>query len=160
MRRLLDFGKESRFAIKTLLLAGLSMAVFGAASPANSQNGLEAAFTICSDNDKDVWLAIGYKSGADWKSEGWWSLAPGACHPVLLGRLNQRYVYVHAADEDGVWEGNISMCVKDKEFTLRVSPGSSDCLSRGYDEVGFVEVDTGGASSYEFHLKPENHTPY
>ena len=37
------------------------------------------------------------------------------------------------------------MCTKDTAFTIR---GVEDCLARGYDRNGFIEVDTGEQKSW------------
>jgi Protein of unknown function (DUF1036) len=41
------------------------------------------------------------------------------------------------------------MCTRDKEFTIR---GMGDCLARGYDRTGFLEVDTGRQRAWTVHF--------
>jgi hypothetical protein len=41
------------------------------------------------------------------------------------------------------------MCTREKVFTIK---GSADCLARGYDRTGFLEVDTGEQASWTVQL--------
>jgi hypothetical protein len=41
------------------------------------------------------------------------------------------------------------MCTLDKKFTIR---DIADCLARGYDRIGFSEVDTGGQRAWTVQL--------
>lgn len=113
-----------------------ALAAVAAAAPA------AADFRICNQTKSRVGVAIGYQDGEAWVTEGWWNIPASSCDALLHGQLAARFYYVYAVDYDrnGEWSGPIFMCTRDKEFTIR---GLGDCLARGYDRTGFMEVDTG-----------------
>ena len=133
--------------VRLLLLRGwmVGMAVvLGAASA-------RADFRLCNNTGSRVGIAIGYKDGDGWATEGWWNLAARSCETLLKGGLVARFYYLYAIDYDrgGEWSGKAFMCTRDKEFTIR---GIEDCLARGYDRTGFFEVDTGEQRSWTVQL--------
>jgi uncharacterized membrane protein len=110
-----------------------------------------AEFRLCNNTGSRVGVALGYKDGEGWTTEGWWNLPARKCETVLKGNLVARYYYVYAIDYDrgGEWSGQAFMCSRDKEFTIR---GISDCLARGFDRTGFFEVDTGEQRAWTVQL--------
>lgn len=118
-----------------------------AEEPAPAQT--TSAFQVCNLTSSTVGVAIGYRDGEEMVTEGWWTLPPGrdeqSCvtPDALAGPLQDRFYYVYAVDYTlgGEWAGNTFMCTSDQAFTIR---GVEDCVARGYDRTGFVEVDTGG----------------
>lgn len=128
---------------RTLLLTAVlaPLAVFPAA----------ADFRLCNNTGSRVGVAIGYKDGDTWVTEGWWNMSARTCETLLRGALAARYYYVYAIDYDrgGEWSGKAYMCTRDKEFTIR---GIEDCLARGLDRAGFFEVDTGDQRSWTVQL--------
>jgi uncharacterized membrane protein len=125
--------------------AGL-VAVFGfRATPA------AADFRLCNNTGSRVGIAIGYKDGEAWITEGWWNLSSRSCETILRGALSARFYYIYGVDYDrgGEWSGKAYMCTRDKEFTIR---GIDDCLARGYDRTGFFEVDTSEQKSWTVQL--------
>ena len=110
-----------------------------------------ADLRMCNTTGSRVGVAIGYRDGQGWITEGWWNLAPRACETLLRGTLAARFYYVHAVDYDkgGEWTGKSVMCTRNKEFTIR---GIEDCLARGYERAGYFEVDTGEQKSWTIQL--------
>jgi uncharacterized membrane protein len=110
-----------------------------------------ADFRICNLTKGRVGIALGYKDGEGWATEGWWNVVAGNCETLLRGNLAARFYYVYAVDYDrgGEWSGQAFMCTRDKEFTIR---GTGDCLARGYDRDGFFEVDTGEQQTWTVQL--------
>jgi uncharacterized membrane protein len=110
-----------------------------------------ADFRLCNNTGSRVGVAVGYKDGDGWATEGWWNLPARTCETVLKGTLVARYYYVYAIDYDrgGEWMGQAFMCTRDKEFTIR---GIGDCLARGFDRTGFFEVDTGEQRTWTVQL--------
>jgi len=129
------------------LVAG-ALAAFALAASASPA---AADFRLCNNTSSRVGIAIGYKDGEGWTTEGWWNLPARTCQTVLKGNLVARYYYVYAIDYDrgGEWMGQAYMCTRDKEFTIR---GIGDCLARGYDRTGFFEVDTGEQRAWTVQL--------
>jgi uncharacterized membrane protein len=110
-----------------------------------------SGFRLCNKTASRVGVAVGYKDGADWTTEGWWNLASDACETLLPGSLISQYYYIYAVDYDrgGVWSGKATMCTRDKMFTIH---GLADCVARGYERSGFFEVDTGEQKSWTVQL--------
>lgn len=110
-----------------------------------------ADFRLCNNTGNRIGVAVGYKSGDGWVTEGWWNLSARSCETLLKGALVARFYYVYAVDYDrgGEWSGKAYMCTRDREFTVR---GIEDCLARGYDRTGFFEVDTGEQRSWTVQL--------
>lgn len=110
-----------------------------------------ADFRLCNNTGSRVGIAIGYKEGEAWMTEGWWNLSSRSCETILRGTLTSQFYYVYAIDYDrgGEWSGKAFMCTRDKEFTIR---GVEDCLARGFDKTGFFEVDTTSQPSWTVQL--------
>src|ERR1700694_1500471 len=130
-----------------LLLRGILLALplWAYATPA------AADFRLCNNTGSRVGIAIGYKDGDGWTTEGWWNLSARSCDTLLKGALVARFYYIYAIDYDrgGEWSGKAFMCTRDKEFTIR---GIEDCLARGFDRAGFFEVDTGEQRAWTVQL--------
>lgn len=138
-------GKSALAAGALLLFCGLSTA------PAR------ADLNLCNKTASRVGVALGYKDKDGWATEGWWTVAPQKCLPLLKGDLIARYYYVFAVDYDkgGSWGGKSVMCTRDKVFTIR---GIEDCEGRGYQKTGFFEVDTGEQTDWTVSLSGEKTT--
>ncbi|BAF86442.1 protein of unknown function [Azorhizobium caulinodans ORS 571] len=116
-----------------------------------------ADFRLCNRTQSRVGVAIGYKEGENWATEGWWNIAANSCETLLRGDLVARFYYLYAVDYDqgGEWSGKAFMCTRDKEFTIR---GVEDCLARGFDRTGFLEVDTKEQKGWTVQLTESNQT--
>jgi uncharacterized membrane protein len=132
-----------------LLLAALAFAEPSAAF---------ADFRICNGTQARIGVAIGYKDGEAWITEGWWNLQANACETIIRGPLVARFYYLYAIDYDqgGEWSGKAFMCTRDREFTIR---GLQDCLARGFNRTGFFEVDTGEQKNWTVQLTEQNQIP-
>jgi uncharacterized membrane protein len=129
----------------------IAASLFALAMLAASSAPAAADFRLCNNTASRVGVAVGYKDGDGWATEGWWNLPARTCETVLKGNLVARYYYVYAIDYDhgGEWMGQAFMCTRDKEFTIR---GIGDCLARGFDRTGFFEVDTGEQRTWTVQL--------
>ena len=116
-----------------------------------------ANLKLCNNTDSRVGVALGYKNTEGWATEGWWTVEPQKCLPLLKGNLIARYYYVFAVDYDkgGSWGGKSMMCTQDKEFTI---PGIEDCETRKFTKTGFFEVDTGEQADWTVSLSGEKTT--
>jgi uncharacterized membrane protein len=132
-----------------LLATGIAMWLAASAAPA------AADFRLCNNTSSRVGIALGYKDGDGWTTEGWWNLPARNCETLLRGALVARFYYIYAVDYDrgGEWSGQAFMCSREKEFTIR---GTEDCLARGYDRTGFFEVDTAEQRSWTVQLTDTN----
>jgi uncharacterized membrane protein len=99
-------------------------------------------------------VAIGYRSESTLVTEGWWYIEPQACVAIVEGRLRSQFYYIYAVDDvrGGAWTGNVPMCTQDLAFTIR---GVEDCVARGYDQHGFVEIDTANQPDWLVYLTEE-----
>ena len=100
-----------------------------------------AYLRVCNKTGRGVLIAFGYKDAAEgWTTEGWGSVSAHSCAILVEGELDRRYYFIYAVDDDGgEWSGEAVMCTRDTKFIIR---GFNDCRARGYDETGFLEVDT------------------
>ena len=116
-----------------------------------------ADLKLCNSTSSRIGVAIGYRDGNGWATEGWWNIASQTCETLLKGAVPSRFIYVHALDYDrgGEWAGTNFMCTADKSFAIR---GVQDCQKRGYKRTGFFEVDTGESQEWTIRLTdPEGH---
>ena len=100
-----------------------------------------ADLRVCNKTRVLINLAVGVNAGADFSTEGWWTVTPGSCATPIKGPLKGRFVYVYATDIDNadVLKGAVSMCIDRGKFKVF---GISDCWRRGLQAVNFVEIDT------------------
>jgi uncharacterized membrane protein len=133
-------------------IAAVTAGIFMFASPA------AADFRLCNNTGSRVGIAVGYKDNEGWTTEGWWNLAPRTCETLLRGTLVARFYYIYALDYDrgGEWSGQAFMCTRDKEFIIR---GTDNCLARGYERIGFFEVDTQEQRSWTVQLTESSEQP-
>ena len=133
------------------LAAGAMLMLCGMTLPA------KADLKLCNNTASRVGVALGYKDKDGWATEGWWTIEPQKCLPLLKGDLIARYYYVFAVDYDkgGSWGGKSMMCTRDKVFTIR---GIDDCEGRTYTKTGYFEVDTGEQTDWTVSLSGEKTT--
>jgi uncharacterized membrane protein len=148
----------SRVTVLRAFAGALLAGILAASALGASTSPAAADFRLCNNTASRVGIAIGYKDGDGWTTEGWWNLPARTCETVVKGNLVARYYYVYAMDYDrgGEWMGQAYMCTRDKEFTIR---GIGDCLARGYDRTGFFEVDTGEQRAWTVQLTESSEQP-
>ena len=144
-------GSQHMFLLARLMTITAVFGLVVAAASLSTATTAAAELRLCNKTPVQVGIAIGYKDNNDWVSEGWWNLDAETCQVVVDGPLPSRYYYLYALDyeEGGAWGGTAFMCTHDKEFTIE---GTSDCVARGYERRGFVEVDTGDKLSWTVQL--------
>jgi uncharacterized membrane protein len=100
-----------------------------------------AGLSVCNKGKYPARVALGLFDGKAWSSQGWWSIAAGACADVIKTPLNARYYYLYGSDtESGVWDGDTSFCTSQTaKFSIS---GQTDCTQRGYDRRRFFQIDT------------------
>ncbi len=133
-------------------LAGAAAAVAGALVAILAGSGAaQADFRVCNATQNLVGVAIGYRASTGWVTEGWWHVEGSSCKTLIEGALSSRYYYLYAEDAErgGRWEGQINMCVAEREFKIA---GVADCFARGFQRAGFQEYDTGEQASWMVQL--------
>ncbi len=110
-----------------------------------------ADLRVCNGTQALVGVAIGYRGEEGWISEGWWRIPAAQCRSVVEGQLTSRYYYLYAEDAEGVgrWAGEVNLCIAENEFRV---VGVEDCFTRGFQEMGFREYDTGAQASWMVNL--------
>jgi uncharacterized membrane protein len=133
----------------------LAAPAFGFATLLSFASPALADLRICNTTASRIGVAVGYRDPQGWVTEGWFNLKPNACEAVLKGDLNFKYYYLHAVDYDrgGEWGGRSFMCTREREFTVR---GFENCLARGFDRTGFLEIDTGEQKHWTVQLTDAN----
>jgi uncharacterized membrane protein len=147
-------GKPSILSrVQRFCAAGL--VAFSTAVPLLWSTPAAADFRVCNTTPSPINVAIGYRDGTVWTTEGWWRIPANGCTAIVSGPLQSRYYYVYAVDDDrgGAWTGNAFMCTRDLMFTIH---GIEDCVARGYDRTGFVEIDTNLEPNWLVYLTEEN----
>lgn len=152
LRRRSVFRRRARGA-RLVLAAAAAMGALAAGA-----GDALADLRLCNMTGSRVGVALGYRDGQGWVTEGWWNLEARRCETLLKGALASRFYYVYAVDYDrgGDWSGKAYMCTRDREFSIR---GVENCLARGYDRNGFFEVDTGEQKSWTIQLTDTPRTP-
>ncbi len=132
-----------------LLQAGLF--VFAGFLALSVPEAAKADFRVCNGTQNLVGVAIGYRAGEGWISEGWWQVPATTCATLIEGELQSRYYYLYAEDaaRGGRWTGDVNMCVAENEFKI---VGVQDCFARGFQRMGFKEYDTGRQGSWMVQL--------
>lgn len=150
-------GRRRRLSVGLPVVKMLRCAAVIAVSllPLAVSGAARADFRLCNNSTARVSIAIAYTDGRNWLSEGWWNLRPSACETLLRGPLAAQYYYVYAMDErGGEWKGKAFMCTRDREFRIE---GREDCFARGFERMGFFEIDTGrDAKSWTVQLTDPN----
>ena len=116
-----------------------------------------ADLRMCNNTESRVGVSLGYRDASGWVTEGWWNLKGRTCETLVRGELSAKYFYVYAVDYDrgGEWTGRSFMCTREREFVIR---GVEDCLARGFDRSGFIEIDTGQQKAWTIELTDPGRT--
>lgn len=110
----------------------------------------QAGLKVCNKSALPARVAIGRFDGTRWSSEGWWTVKPNQCNPILLGNLDSRFYYLYASDgAAGSWEGKTRFCVAPE---TKFKAGRGDCAAHGYDARGFFQIDTGKRADWVQNL--------
>jgi len=102
----------------------------------------QAGLSVCNQSTRTVRVALGRFDGTHWGSQGWWFIAPRQCSALISDKLDGRYYYLYATNENfGLWDGYKKFCVT--VFTKFAITGRAKCESGGFYRLGFLEIDTG-----------------
>ena len=118
-----------------------------------------AEFRVCNQTLNLYNVAVGYlveeaqvAETEGWWTEGWWTLAANSCTSPIKEPLASKFFYLYGTDIYGepAIVGTTEMCVAAKQFIIR---GLEDCWVRGFEQVWFLEVDTGNAPSWTVFIR-------
>ena len=131
---------QAGFGLASMLLAGMAATA-------------HAEFRVCNQTLNLFNVAVGYPVEADlFETEGWWTLAANSCTSLIKEPLKSKFFYLYGTDIYGeaAIAGSTEMCVAAKQFTII---DQKDCWVRGFQQVRFLEVDTGNASSWTVFIR-------
>ncbi len=107
-----------------------------------------AGLKLCNESSARQSVAVGYKSGDQWVSEGWWNIDPGKCTTLIGGDLKHRFYYYRLLAKGRSFEHEgYGFCTQTAAFTIE---GDQNCVDRGYVNAGFRQIDAGGARDFSF----------
>ncbi|WP_341760496.1 DUF1036 domain-containing protein [Candidatus Endowatersipora endosymbiont of Watersipora subatra] len=131
------------FLLLKLLVVGILLLLMSLPS--------SAQIKVCNDTKNLVGVAVGYRNQGRWITEGWWRIPSNLCESVIEGDLTSRYYYLYSEDAvtNQKWDGPILMCISSRQFKIN---GLQDCYARGYEKIGFFEVDTGDQTFWRVRL--------
>lgn len=109
------------------------------------------SLTLCNQAGEEVFFAFGNDAGPvegnQYRSQGWWSLADGACKDLWSWRAGNAgdvplFFLVYAETDSGtVWSGDDAyLCTPDSEFDITSDHGH-ECQKRGYFDIDIFEGD-------------------
>jgi len=89
----MDRLSRPRTALQSVLALCLLAGAFWLAGTAPAAADLR----LCNTTQSRIGVAIGYKDGEGWTTEGWWNIAARNCETILRGPLVARFYYLYAA---------------------------------------------------------------
>lgn len=108
-------------------------------------------YSICNDGNSEVWAAIGFNTGHDYMSRGWWRIAKGSCAKALSDPLGPGIIYLYAAKhgDNRLVSGATMLCTRSAAFDVL---GNADCAARGYKSTGFAPTNLQGLPGFSAHI--------
>jgi uncharacterized membrane protein len=114
-----------------------------------------AGYTLCNDTANEVYAAIGLQmvgaKGIVYAARGWWTVASGACAPLLTESIAGKKIWLRVERGKGaaLVQGGDKFCVTNIEFDIQ---GRDRCAARGLTEAGFVPTHGGPQAGYTAHV--------
>lgn len=158
LRSVEAFQRSENIRVTGVIDSRLIDQMIGRALAEQEKTGLN----FCNETANLVWAAVGYRNASNDMSSGWIRIEPGTCRKAIRGKLTEEryFLYAEAVDKAGalmrrdgqplVWEGNESFCTKTTRFEIK---GRARCAARGFDEHGFMPVETGGKERWNADLE-------
>ncbi|WP_140789009.1 DUF1036 domain-containing protein [Myxococcus xanthus] len=138
-------------SMKKIAIPLVTAAVLGAAGDAH------AYLQFCNLTNVNIWTAYSRldpgcipMDGSTWRNSGWWELTPGQCKIVYSSAIPGSTIYYYAEGGGRVWAGPFMTCVSNAVFSLC----DNSCTITGSRNVGFRQIDTGGAQNYTLNFTP------
>ncbi|HEY2034396.1 MAG TPA: DUF1036 domain-containing protein [Rhizomicrobium sp.] len=122
----------------------LFSAVFLFLSPYPAQASLQ----VCNRTSYVLYAAEGWTINTDNFTQGWNRIVPGSCATPIAGMLTAQNYYLYARSSSAhsgtarEWGGQIELCAKDTNFSLKTPTASPTCTSGDAFTMPFAPVDT------------------
>ena len=113
-----------------------------------SQHPAQASLQVCNRTSYVLYAAEGWTIGGDNFTQGWNRVVPGTCATPVSGMLTASRYYLYArsslahAGSARAWGGQVQLCAKDTNFSLKTSTTSLTCTSTDAFTMPFAPVDT------------------
>jgi uncharacterized membrane protein len=139
---------------RALLLAFLVLA--GLMAPACFAPA-QAALTLCNRTSYVLYAATSAVQSPRSETTGWTRIAPGDCQLTRKEPLTAETYLVHARSSIAhsgsarAWGGNVPVCVKDGNFTIRRGAAQPGCVADNF-ALSFAPVDNRGKSVWTMHF--------
>ena len=139
---------------RALLLALLALA--GIVAP-GSLTPAQAALTLCNRTSYILYAATSAVQSPRSETTGWTRIAPGDCRLTRKEPLTAETYLVHARSSIAhsgparAWGGDIPVCVKDGNFTLRRGAAQASCAADTFP-LAFAPVNNRGKSVWVMHF--------
>lgn len=144
------------FKARVHLAAGApTAALFDALETEAMKAAVPSGYMLCNDTAGEVYAAIGQQmvaaSGPVFVSRGWWTVAAGACSPLITDSIAAKKIWlrVERAKNAVLVQGPMKFCVTNIEFDIQ---GRERCAARGLVEAGFAETHGGPAPGFTAHV--------
>lgn len=118
------------------------------------QQPTHAEFRVCNQTLNLYNVAVGFAKGEEFHTEGWWAVTGNSCVSIIKKPLTNRYIYLYVTNTYGspAIDGDTLMCVDRIKFSIL---GTEECWQRGYERVGFTEIDTRDFDNWTVFLDGE-----
>ena len=149
-------GELARFKTRVHLAASApAAALFDALETEAMKSAVPSGYTLCNDTASEVYAAIGLQmvgpKGPVFVSRGWWTVAGGACSPLVTDSLAGKTIWLRVERGKGtpLVQGPDKFCVTTIEFDIQ---GRERCAARGLTETGFAPTHGGPAAGFTAHV--------
>lgn len=108
----------------------------------NESVGLE----VCNDSGQTIWSALASRPSGQWRSRGWWEIAPQQCSKIMTRPLDGADAHVYAIQEQpggadrrlrSIATGPAQFCISEAQFD---AIGNELCVEQGYAIASFRPV--------------------
>jgi uncharacterized membrane protein len=126
----------------------IALAALGVFCLLLSHRPAHAALQVCNRTSYVLYAATGWTADADNITQGWTRVVPGGCATPVKQMLTAKSYYLYARSSQAhsgtarAWGGNVQLCVKDANFSLKTPAASPSCASSDAFTLPFAPVDT------------------
>ena len=119
----------------------------------------QASLHLCNRTSYVIYAATAATTANGTDVKGWARVAPGACEVAIQGDLIAQSYYLYARSARAhsgaprAWNGQTNLCVKDRDFALRLPPGIPRCTAIDTYELPFAVIETHHMRSWTATLR-------
>jgi uncharacterized membrane protein len=119
----------------------------------------EASLRLCNRTSYVIYTATAATTVSGTDVKGWTRVTPGACEVEIQGDLIAQAYYLYARSARAhsgaprAWSGQTNLCVKDRDFSLRLPLGVPRCTAPDTYELPFAAIQTHHMRSWTMTLR-------